>query len=136
MFNIETLRSKSDADLTKITKDLGVKLAKNSTDNDKIFAILDFQASNTKVAKDYYNATETPMNTEETATPAAKKPAAKKPATKKKTEKPTEVSAEIPFENAENPVESIQETVAENSLQEKTSTSTENNRNQQKKKRQ
>ena len=55
MFNIETLRSKSDADLTKITKDLGVKLAKNSTDNDKIFAILDFQASNTKVAKDYYN---------------------------------------------------------------------------------
>ena len=96
MFNIETLRSKSDADLTKMTKDLGVKLAKNSTDNDKIFAILDFQASNTKVAKDYYNATETPMNTEETATPAAKKPAAKKPATKKKTEKPTEVSAEIP----------------------------------------
>ena len=136
MFNIETLRSKSDADLTKITKDLGVKLAKNSTDNDKIFAILDFQASNTKVAKDYYNATETPMNTEETTTPAAKKPAAKKPATKKKTEKPTEVSAEIPFENAETPVESIQETVAENSLQEKTSTSTENNRNQQKKKRQ
>ena len=136
MFNIETLRSKSDADLTKITKDLGVKLAKNSTDNDKIFAILDFQASNTKVAKDYYNATETPMNTEETTTPAAKKPAAKKPATKKKTEKPTEVSAEIPFENAETPVESIQETVAENSLQEKTSTSTENNSNQQKKKRQ
>ena len=136
MFNIETLRSKSDADLTKITKDLGVKLAKNSTDNDKIFAILDFQASNTKVAKDYYNATETPMNTEETTTPAAKKPAAKKPATKKKTEKPTEVSAEIPFENAETPVESIQETVAENSLQEKTPTSTENNRNQQKKKRQ
>ena len=136
MFNIETLRSKSDADLTKITKDLGVKLAKNSTDNDKIFAILDFQASNTKVAKDYYNATETPMNTEETTTPAAKKPAAKKPATKKKTEKPTEVSAEIPFENAETPVETIQETVAENSLQEKTSTSTENNRNQQKKKRQ
>ena len=136
MFNIETLRSKSDADLTKITKDLGVKLAKNSTDNDKIFAILDFQASNTKVAKDYYNATETPMNTEETTTPAAKKPAAKKPATKKKTEKPTEVSAEIPFENAETPVETIQETVAENSSQEKTPTSTENNRNQQKKKRQ
>ena len=136
MFNIETLRSKSDADLTKITKDLGVKLAKNSTDNDKIFAILDFQASNTKVAKDYYNATETPMNTEETTTPAAKKPAAKKPATKKKTEKPTEVSAEIPFENAETPVETIQETVAENSSQEKTSTSTENNSNQQKKKRQ
>ena len=66
MFNIETLRSKSDSDLAKITNDLGVKTAKNSTDNDKIFAILDFQASNTKVVKDYFNATETPMNTEET----------------------------------------------------------------------
>ena len=65
MFNIETLQSKSATDLAKITKDLGVKLAKNSTENDKIFAILDFQASNTKVAKDYFNATETPMNTEE-----------------------------------------------------------------------
>ena len=65
MFNIETLRSKSDADLAKITKDLGVKLAKNSTENDRIFAILDFQASNSKLAKDYYNATETPIITEE-----------------------------------------------------------------------
>ena len=78
MFNIETLQSKSATDLAKITKDLGVKLAKNSTENDKIFAILDFQASNTKVAKDYFNATETPMNTEEKSTPAPKKPAAKK----------------------------------------------------------
>ena len=111
MFNIETLRSKSDADLTKITKDLGVKLAKNSTDNDKIFAILDFQASNTKVAKDYYNATETPMNTEENTAPEIKKPAPKKPAPRKKTEKPTEVSSEIPFEN--NETEPVAEVPAE-----------------------
>ena len=135
MFNIETLRSKSDADLTKITKDLGVKLAKNSTDNDKIFAILDFQASNTKVAKDYYNATETPMNTEETTTPAAKKPAAKKPTPKKKIEKPAEVSSEIPFENTETPIETPQPTIAESLTEEvQSQTSTENNRNQQKKK--
>ena len=95
MFNIETLRSKSDTDLTKITSDLGIKLAKNSTENDKIFAILDFQASNTKVAKEYFNATESPMNTEEPKVPAPKKPAAKKAAPKKKVEKPTEVSEEL-----------------------------------------
>ena len=44
MFNIETLKSKSDTDLAKITHDLGVKVAKNSTGNDKAFAIMDFQA--------------------------------------------------------------------------------------------
>ena len=106
MFNIETLRSKSESELTKITKDLGVKLARNSTDNDKIFAILDFQASNTKVAKDYFNATETTMTTEENAAPAPKK-TARKPAYKKKIEQPVEVSAEIQFENAEAPVAEI-----------------------------
>ena len=114
MFNIETLRSKSELELTKITKDLGIKLAKNSTDNDKIFAILDFQASNTKIAKEYFNATETPMNTEEKPAPAPKKPAAKKPAAKKKIEKPAEVSAEIPFEKAEASTEPAKQKPAEN----------------------
>ncbi|WP_332020348.1 transcription termination factor Rho [Kaistella sp.] len=114
MFNIETLRSKSELELTKITKDLGIKLAKNSTDNDKIFAILDFQASNTKIAKEYFNATETPMNTEEKPAPAPKKPAAKKSAAKKKIEKPAEVSAEIPFENAEASTEPAKQKPAEN----------------------
>ncbi|MGC4130524.1 MAG: transcription termination factor Rho [Bergeyella sp.] len=71
MFNIETLRSKSDAELTKISKDLGVKIARNSTENDKIFAILDFQASNPKTAKEYYNATETSVKTEEKEQPQA-----------------------------------------------------------------
>ncbi|MBU4539293.1 MAG: transcription termination factor Rho [Weeksellaceae bacterium] len=138
MFNIETLRSKSESELTKITKDLGVKLAKNSTDNDKIFAILDFQASNTKVAKDYFNATETIMNTEENPAPAPKKPAAKKPAPKKKIEKPVEVPAEIPFENAEPTIETPQETPSENLKPAPTEANneSENNRTQQKKKRQ
>lgn len=51
MFNLETLRSKSISELTKITKDLGVKVTKNSDPDTIIFAILDFQASNTKIAK-------------------------------------------------------------------------------------
>jgi len=93
MFNIETLRSKSDADLTKITSDLGVKIAKNSNENDKIFAILDFQASNTKVAKDYFNATETAVNPTETPQPAPKKAPAKKAPAKKKAEAPREETA-------------------------------------------
>lgn len=113
MFNIETLRSKSDLELTKITKDLGVKLAKNSTDNDKIFAILDFQASNAKIAKDYYNATETNMNTDENTNSAPKKPAPKRNIPKKKPEQPKDISAEIPFENNETPTEIVQEKVVE-----------------------
>ena len=88
MFNIETLRSKSITDLTKILKDLGVKVARNSNENDKIFAILDFQASNPKVAKDYFNATESSMTTEEPPVEKAVKAPAKKAAPKKAAPKP------------------------------------------------
>ncbi len=88
MFNIETLRSKSVTDLTKILKDLGVKVARNSNENDKIFAILDFQASNPKVAKDYFNATESSMTTEEPPVEKAVKAPAKKAAPKKVAPKP------------------------------------------------
>ncbi|CAM2923700.1 transcription termination factor Rho [Chryseobacterium flavum] len=88
MFNIETLRSKSVTELTKILKDLGVKVARNSNENDKIFAILDFQASNPKVAKDYFNATETSTNTEEATAEKPVKAPAKKAAPKKTAAKP------------------------------------------------
>ncbi|MDF2933062.1 MAG: transcription termination factor Rho [Chryseobacterium sp.] len=102
MFNIETLRSKSVTELAKILKDLGVKVARNSTDNDKIFAVLDFQASNPKVAKDYFNTTESNTETEEKPAPAEKvvkaapkKPAAKKPVRSKvATETPKEAEPE------------------------------------------
>jgi transcription termination factor Rho len=110
MFNIETLRSKSVTELTKILKDLGVKVARNSTENDKIFAILDFQASNPKVAKEYFNATETSIDTEEkaTETPAkapARKTAPKKTAAKPKTENKAEQQpkAEEKIETEEKP---------------------------------
>ena len=114
MFNIETLRSKSDSDLTKITSDLGVKIAKNSSDNDKIFAILDFQASNTKVVKNYYGTTETPMITEEPKNQAQKKPAVKKATPRKKAEKPAEDAIEpvneiIPKEVVEKTTEETKE---------------------------
>lgn len=108
MFNIETLRSKSVTELTKILKDLGVKVARNSNENDKIFAILDFQASNPKVAKDYFNATESSMNTEEApAEKTAKAPAKKAAAPKKTTAKP-KVNAKAPAEpKVEEKVEEI-----------------------------
>ncbi|MBP1166243.1 MULTISPECIES: transcription termination factor Rho [unclassified Chryseobacterium] len=103
MFNIETLRSKSVTELTKILKDLGVKVARTSNENDKIFAILDFQASNPKVAKDYFNATETAsINTEEAS---AEKPA-KAPARKAAPKKP---AAPKPKANTKAPVEPKEE---------------------------
>ena len=145
MFNIETLRSKSDSDLTKITSDLGVKIAKSSNDNDKIFAILDFQASNSKVVKDYYSATETPMNTEEPKAPAPKKPVAKKPAPRKKVEKPVEESTETSKETPKDVVEKAAEAPKEAPIKIEAETATESSepeqpkataQNQQKKKRQ
>ena len=85
MFNIESLQSKSTTELTKICKDLGIKVARNSTENDKVFAILDFQAANPKVAKEYYNATEEkPENTTENQTPE------KKTTKRRRVEKPAE----------------------------------------------
>ncbi|WP_407403259.1 transcription termination factor Rho [Chryseobacterium sp.] len=98
MFNIETLRSKSVSELTKILKDLGVKVARTSTENDKIFAILDFQASNPKVSKDYFNTTETTTETEEIPAEKVAKTAPKKTAPKKIT-KP-KATAEVPTEIA------------------------------------
>ena len=97
MFNIETLRSKSVTELTKILKDLGVKVARNSNDNDKIFAILDFQASNPKVAKDYFNATETSTTTEEAPAEKPAKAPVKKAAPKKAPAKPKAIT-KVPAE--------------------------------------
>jgi len=88
MFNIETLRSKSVTELTKILKDLGVKVARNSNENDKIFAILDFQASNPKVTKDYFNTTESSITTEEPPVEKTVKAPAKRAAPKKTAPKP------------------------------------------------
>ncbi len=94
MFNIETLRSKSEQELTKISKDLGVKVARNSTDNDKIFAILDFQASNPTIAKDYFNTTEKPQETKpELLKPNTRKPKAKAPKKEPSESSKTEVEA-------------------------------------------
>ncbi len=87
MFNLEILRSKSIAELTKIAKDLEVKLPRNSDENTIIFAILDFQASNSKTAKEYYNSTEKAAASAEpdsATVPKAAPKTAKKPAAKKK----------------------------------------------------
>ncbi|MDP9958482.1 transcription termination factor Rho [Chryseobacterium lathyri] len=108
MFNIETLRSKSVTELTKILKDLGVKVARNSNDNDKIFAVLDFQASNPKVAKDYFNATETSMDTEEKPADKPAKAPVKKAAPKRQPAKP---KAEAPTEESPKAEEKVEEKV-------------------------
>ena len=100
MFNIESLQSKSTTELTKICKDLGIKVARNSTENDKVFAILDFQAANPKVAKEYYNATEEkPNNTTENQTPE------KKTTKRKRVEKPAEENISDKKEETESKTE-------------------------------
>ena len=100
MFNIESLQSKSTTELTKICKDLGIKVARNSTENDKVFAILDFQAANPKVAKEYYNATEEkPENTTENQTPE------KKTTKRKRVEKPPEENISDKKEETESKTE-------------------------------
>lgn len=111
MFNIETLRSKSLPELTKISKDLGVKIPKGSTKDEVVFALLDFQASNPKQTKEYYNATETNME-EKVEKPAVAKTTKAKPkaAPRKKVEKPAELSqetAETKVEVAEPKQESV-----------------------------
>ncbi len=105
MFNIEKLRSKSVTELAKILKDLSVKVARNSTDNDKIFAILDFQASNPKVAKDYYNSTEA-ESTEElpVVEKKPKAPARAKTSSRAMAQKKTNAVAEVQPTTEENTV--------------------------------
>lgn len=102
MFNIETLRSKSEEELTKLSKDLGVKLAKKSSPEETVFAILDYQASNPKVIKDYLNANPENMNKTPDETPKEKAPAPKKRG-RKPTEK-TSAQQEETSTIAENPV--------------------------------
>lgn len=100
MFNIETLRSKSDEELTKLSKDLGVNLAKKSSPEETVFAILDYQASNPKIIKDYLNANQENMNntieenSEEKAVPAKKR--GRKPAEKPRQEAELPASEALP----------------------------------------
>ncbi len=114
MFNIETLRSKSNEELSKLSNDLGVKLAKKSSPEDKVFAILDYQASNPKIIKDYLNATQENMTkkTEENPSenPAPAKKRGRKPAEKPKEENTT-ATAETPV-TATTEEASVTETVA------------------------
>lgn len=58
------LRSKDKKELTKIARDLGLRVPRKSDENDIIFSILDFQASNTDKVKEYLSST-TPNEEEE-----------------------------------------------------------------------
>lgn len=108
MFNIETLRSKSDEELAQLSKDLGVKLAKKSSPEDTVFAILDYQASNPKIIKDYLNATQKNMtkkteeNSTEKTSPAKKR--GRKPAEKPQEQIEVSPVAEVPVKE-ETPAE-------------------------------
>ena len=115
MFNIETLKSKSDSELTTIAKNLGLKVARNSSENDKIFAILDFQASNMQAVKDYLGNEET---TEEKPTATTEK--ARKKTTRKKTTAKKPVQKEEDNKKVEESIPEVEEnTETENKPQRK-----------------
>ncbi len=142
MFNIETLRSKSVTELTKILKDLGVKVARTSNENDKIFAILDFQASNPKVTKEYFSSTEVSENkVEETAEKPVKNTSRKTPAPKKTTRKPVvepeakEEEMQIATQDDIKPEEIVLPEVPENKEAQETSEEKPQNAPKQKRKR-
>lgn len=98
MFNIESLQAKSTEELTKICKDLGIKVSRKSTDNDKVFAILDYQATNSKITKEYFETTQNPTPTEPIV---EKTKPEKKKNTKAKTEKKESVE-QTPHTEEEN----------------------------------
>lgn len=142
MFNIETLRSKSVTELTKILKDLGVKVARTSNENDKIFAILDFQASNPKITKEYFSSTEVSENkVEETAEKPVKNTSRKTPAPKKTTRKPVvepeakEEEMQIATQDDIKPEEIVLPEVPENKEAQETSEEKPQNAPKQKRKR-
>ncbi|SDE63957.1 transcription termination factor Rho [Riemerella columbipharyngis] len=96
MFDIESLKLKSTAELTKITKDLGIKTKRGSTDDEKIYNILDFQASNPKIMKEYFG-----TNNKNKDGKTAEEPIVKtneKPAPKKRGRKPKKNTDEAPAE--------------------------------------
>ncbi len=112
MFNIETLKSKSTEELTKILNDFGLKTNKNSGENEKIFEILDFQASNPRIAKDYFNENHAASETAvaEPKKRGRKKTVPKKEDTAEKLETPVAESKKQNQETAETPVNTTTET--------------------------
>lgn len=108
MYNIELLRSKSDMEITSLLKGLGLKVAKVSSENDKIFAILDYQATEPKVVKDYFNSHEKPEVIEKATQIAKPKPKRTKAAPKPKaTKETTEVTDTVQIEKVEKQVETV-----------------------------
>lgn len=111
MFNIEILRSKSNEELTKIVRDLGIKVPRNSTDNDRIFAILDYQSIHTKEAKAYFETTQQTVK-EEASVTSAELPAKPKRGGQPKKKQPT---ATVQSKQEETPKE-IEKTEEEASV--------------------
>ncbi|MBS1573464.1 MAG: transcription termination factor Rho [Bacteroidetes bacterium] len=108
MYNIELLRSKSDMEIASLLKGLGLKVAKVSSENDKIFAILDYQATEPKVVKDYFNTHEKPEVIEKSTQIAKPKPKRTKAAPKPKaTKETTEVTDTVQIEKVEKQVETV-----------------------------
>lgn len=95
-------------EIASLLKGLGLKVAKVSSENDKIFAILDYQATEPKVVKDYFNTHEKPEVIEKSTQIAKPKPKRTKAAPKPKaTKETTEVTDTVQIEKVEKQVETV-----------------------------
>lgn len=110
MFNIDTLKSKSQEELTQISKDLGVKIGRKPSHEDTVFAILDYQSTHASEIKEYLEANKSPMNAEEPKVDLKTEPAAPKKPGRKPKAKPAINTDSIPVEK---PIEAAEESKTE-----------------------
>lgn len=126
MFTIEMLQSKSVQQLQKIARDLGVDYPKTGALNDIVFAILDFQASNTGTVANYIKNENAPAQAPADETLAENAEDASEQPAKRKRGRPRKNPIEPASENAEpaapkkrgrkpkNPQPAVENTSAEN----------------------
>lgn len=95
MFNIDTLKSKSQEELAQISKDLGVKIGRKPSHEDTVFAILDYQSTHASEIKEYLEANKSPMNAEEPKVDQNTEPATPKKPGRKPKVKPVTNTQEI-----------------------------------------
>ncbi|RQP09807.1 MAG: transcription termination factor Rho [Chryseobacterium sp.] len=92
MFDIESLKSKSESELAVITGELGIETSKNASPDETVYAILDFQATHKDAVKKYLNGD----NDKKDPTAPEKKRRGRKPkaASEETAETPAEETAE------------------------------------------
>lgn len=132
MFDIENLKLKSETELSTIAKGIGLSIKRNIEPIDIVYAILDFQAINKQMVKEYIEKME--VTSDEKAAPAPKKRGRKPSAKTNKEENLKEeikvedvkAEAEVAIENTPKPKKTSPGRKPKAKVEEKTPSETEN----------